>query len=635
MKSLSAIIPTLVFVSFYVCNVQGLTATSFQSSAVSSAPSNSDAPTKTVLPPNGSFRSTISGELSVASMNILAPTLHSLSEPEATREQHAAIDRKERVPSSIRMAKQSGADILCLQEVEGVEHLPFLEELLLCDETREDGSISRGYDSFSWSPLHPHRAGEVVGLCVAWRSDRHTLASSHGFRRGQVVQLQEMDGGSTFCIGNVHLPARPSDIYGRLKAVSTLCRRIEDCRLHKHSSSPLDGAAFVMGDFNCDASCSPVSFLRDGYQPHGIIFERNHRHKISKNDAKKFRHGLRFLDAYGPNLRKSQASITVSLTGRGPGSMDHVLYTPGRWGKTKAASRKIISSDFAVLAGGGRRQKRRLRAESKVEARVSLEPPSMLRVDSVLATIDPDDKDRTQIIVDGLPNLGAGFPSDHLPVGVLFTPTEEEEDNTDVNMVGSGKDEDISLGDESQSNEETTPTVTKRRRGARSMAVVTRQRHNALLRALSTWLRSRGVTDVIQDSPLYQWHWVEGLEYLRKKMRAPDLCCVAPKDGVLMMIEVTVSKSPTSVRKHKEKKYHDLAPILSSAPKVKGASLSVLDAFVVVVNEEGTLPPETINTLESLALLTAANDESKQNVDEAVREIALELLRIRNHWMNQ
>lgn len=167
------------------------------------------------------------------------------------------------------------------------------------------------------------------------------------------------------------------------------------------------------------------------------------------------------------------------------------------------------------------------------------------------------------------------------------------------------------------------------------MAVVTRQRHNALLRALSTWLRSRGVTDVIQDSPLYQWHWVEGLEYLRKKMRAPDLCCVAPKDGVLMMIEVTVSKSPTSVRKHKEKKYHDLAPILSSAPKVKGASLSVLDAFVVVVNEEGTLPPETINTLESLALLTAANDESKQNVDEAVREIALELLRIRNHWMNQ
>ena len=101
------------------------------------------------------------------------------------------------------------------------------------------------------------------------------------------------------------------------------------------------------------------------------------------------------------------------------------------------------------------------------------------------------------------------------------------------------------------------------------------------------------------------------------------------------MVEMTVSKSPTSVRKHKEKKYHDLAPILSSAPKVQEANLSVLDTFVVVVDEEGTLPPETINTLESLALLTAAKDDSKHNVDEAVREIALDLLRIRNHWMNQ
>lgn len=69
-------------------------------------------------------------------------------------------------------------DVLCLQEVEGgSEHETALEIMLSSSEViNGDDTYSNGYDSYVWSPLHPHRQGEVVGLCVAWRSDRHSVS---------------------------------------------------------------------------------------------------------------------------------------------------------------------------------------------------------------------------------------------------------------------------------------------------------------------------------------------------------------------------------------------------------------------------------------------------------------------------
>lgn len=136
----------------------------------SQSQSTTDTTTNIVFP-NSSFRKTLDHEVSVASFNMLAPFYNSLALLDwEAREPFAEQDRTNRVPLAIQMAKQTNADVLCLQEVEGLQHESRLKQLLM--EPHKDMD---GYDSLLWAPLMPKREGDIVGLCVAWRSKKHTV----------------------------------------------------------------------------------------------------------------------------------------------------------------------------------------------------------------------------------------------------------------------------------------------------------------------------------------------------------------------------------------------------------------------------------------------------------------------------
>ena len=150
----------------------------YSSSSSSSSPTTPETtPSAVVVPPNQPFPDTDDGELSIVSFNILAPFYHWIGHE--NKDAHVEQDRLERVPKAIDMAKQSNADVLCLQEVEGgsLELETRLEEELL--KPTKDGAVL-GYDRFTWSPLHPNRQGDVVGLAVAWRSSKHVVSVVFG-----------------------------------------------------------------------------------------------------------------------------------------------------------------------------------------------------------------------------------------------------------------------------------------------------------------------------------------------------------------------------------------------------------------------------------------------------------------------
>lgn len=128
--------------------------------------------------PNGSFRDTVAGEVSVASLNLLAPFYHWIGCDDAA--ERAEQDRRDRTPLSIRLATQTNADILCLQEVEGGETRleSLLEQELRKDCVNNKNVVVPGYDRHVWTPLYPDRRNDVVGLCVAWRSDKHMVRFS-------------------------------------------------------------------------------------------------------------------------------------------------------------------------------------------------------------------------------------------------------------------------------------------------------------------------------------------------------------------------------------------------------------------------------------------------------------------------
>ena len=554
--------------------------------------------TTEIVRPGGAFRDTVAGELSVVSLNILAPSYHWLGLEKDEKDVQVAHDRGHRVPMAINMAKQANADIICLQEVEGGSNEQLLKELL--EEPCENHA---GYDSHFWSALHPNRKGDVVGLCVAWRSGKHNLISPDCFRRGMVVQLEEIETGATFCIGNVHLPAKPAAIQGRLKAISTTIKSMESCESPRRLSA-LDGTVIIAGDFNCDQKSVTAKLLETGVAPYGTLTDRNYKAKVTKDAAFGMKHNFRFKDIYANKLRAVAAPVTVALIGRGPGCMDHIFY----------ASRENTFGNGAVSptrTGGdqflGKRKARRQNAIQRV-AEANIELPSPLRVHSVLATIDPDDVSRTQTITNGLPNVQAGFPSDHIPVGVLFCPeptfsqdevlSESRTDNGDVRQ---------------DSRQGGISANAKRRREAYSRSLIVRRRHNAILRAVTEWLVERGAKEVIRDQPLFKWKWVEGIKKLGGKLRAPDLCCVL-KD-TLVVVEVTVANKPDQMRRTKIEKYEDLAPLLRAAPAVEG--LKVPGTFVILMDEDGEIPDATRQDVVRLAELSTCKNNSEEDIADA------------------
>jgi endonuclease/exonuclease/phosphatase family metal-dependent hydrolase len=537
----------------------------------------------TILLPGECFRDTDAGELSVVSLNILAPSYHWLGVE--GNDNLIQQDRMYRVPMAIRMAKQLNADVLCLQEVEGGNAV--LENSLreVLEETQNGID---GYDSYLWSALHPNRRGDVVGLCVAWRSMKHNLISPDCFRRGMVVQLEEIETGAVFCIGNVHLPAKPAAIEGRLKTMSTTIKSIASCASPRFLSA-LDGAAIVAGDFNSDSKSAAAKLLETGTAQYGTLLERNYKAKISKEAAYAMKHDFRFQDIYGNGIRQFAAPVTVALTGRGPGCMDHIYFASRQdksWSLTNTHASEFV----------GKRKARRLNAQFKRAQDSQPQISSALSIDTVLATVDPNNPNRTQIIMDGLPNVPAGFPSDHVPIGVLLCPAPTSSSKVNNPTVDNRRDP-------KEYHRTGISANTRRRREAYTRSLYVRRRHNALLRAVTEWLISRGATHIIRDQPIGKWKWLLDMKSIADKLRAPDLCCVL--NDALVIIEVTVANNPDAMRKIKLEKYRDLPELLQSAPTL--TNMTVMETFVVLLDENGNLPDATQNDIIRLAQLSSTN----------------------------
>jgi len=567
-----------------------------------------------IVPPNGSFRETSIGEVSITSMNVLAPAYHALAQPEEEQEEFAKLDRQDRYLKAISMAKKTNADILCLQEVEGGE-----EELneRLQSRLATDEDDKRGYDGCVFSPLLPNRKQDIVGLCVAWRTDRHRLVSCETFRRGMVVQLAEQSTGATIAIANLHLPAKPSAIEGRLRSMASAIRRIQTCEAVgvKRKRSALDGLAVVVGDFNCGHNAPAVKLLKTGYSLYGTIKDRNYKAKISKKLAANMKHVFRFQDVYDGDIRYDIAPVTVSLHGRGPGSMDHILYSASGDSGRRKSNHPSAAPQTSATTSKGRRQARRGRGvirKAVSSAPFVREANARIAIPSILATVRKEDKQRLELIENGLPNEQAGFYSDHVPVGALFA----------------SKTIDVPDARPTKSSLEQLNTsrrgVVNQRRDAYKTSMSTRRRHNKVLRYIAEWLLERGATEMIRDVPLYKWKWLSSsVIRLTKKMRAPDLCCIV--NNTMVVIEVTVSqKRAEEIYQTKVDKYQDVFEALAKSEAINEAGISLSAAtMAIVLDENGQLCDESMNDIQNLANLASERHptEACEHLCDAFREI--------------
>jgi len=605
--------------------------------------------TTKIIHPDKHFRTTKLGEVSFVTMNVLAPTYNSLAVDNWNeRLEFLKQDRVERLPLAIQMAKQHNGDILCMQEVEGgTEELESkLKELLSTPTIAPDGSSQLpGYDKFLWASLLPNRAENVVGNCIAWRSDRHKMVAVDCFKRGMACQFQEIstDGdeeeGGTFAVANVHLPAKPSNIMGRLATMSNTVQKLSRYDTGTRRS-PLDGLLVVAGDFNCDQNSVAAKLLTTGSSPYGNLKDRNYKANISKVSAFKMKHNYRFKDVYGEN-RDEAAPVTVSLHGRGPGCMDHLFYAQNTSGKKQSPITTETVKAISTTGKPNRQEvgKRKLRRQrvAWMQSRQILQSnaPTSMRAETILATVaGPEDTERLEIINSGLPNVDKGFPSDHIPIGALFapnanfaassstTPVQEVDSDSSVSHESSSNDDSL-LGGAAARGAVSNSVLKRREAGAASVSI--RRRHNAILAAVTDWLANRGAKDIHRDQPLYKLKFVQDAKKkLKKKSRAPDLVCVLQNS--LVVVEVTISGKPDSARMSKLAKYQDLEGVLRSAPEVQAAGLTVCPPFVILLDDHGGIPEETKQDIAELAKLTMGDD-----ADDDEGAIEMEAQRFCNH----
>jgi hypothetical protein len=616
---------------------------------------------RNVVLPGHAFPDTKPGELSVTSCNLLAPFYHSLALDDlAAREDFATADRLERFPLALKLAKQTNADILLLQEVEGgALHEPQLEALLGEPTTSSSSSstpstIIPGYDSYLWAPLLPNKPEHVVGLCIAWRSSKHRLESSDSYKRGMICQFSEVPDDEneeekeeeqeddpspqqgTFAIANVHLPARPSSILHRLVTMSKTIQKLTVFDVPERTS-PLDGLLMVGGDWNCDQDSVTARLVTDGKVPYGNVRDRNYKANISKAVAGRMKHGYRFRDIYGDDaFRQEYAPVTVSLHGRGPGTMDHIFYTQQAQGPKHRASQDAIPKVVKVVnsnkGGGsattGRRKARREKAIRMRRARrggaggsSSSRGGANIQVTSLLATVaGSEDTERLDIIYQGLPNVEAGFPSDHMPVGALFVPRLEFGESPSEDQVSSAV---LTTSNVDKPSTTASPSVlvggisssVRRRREAGLQSLSIRKRHNVVLRCVAEWLEQCGAQEIIRDLPLYKNYWTQGATGLTKKSRAPDIVCRI--QSTLAVVEVTVV-SPArveAVARQKRDKYSDLPEILPSSPTIEEAGLTVASPIIIVLDESGAIPESTRQSLDRLAAMLLPNDPEAAKIE--------------------
>jgi hypothetical protein len=421
------------------------------------------------------------------------------------------------------------------------------------------------------------------------------------------------------------LPAKPSNVMGRLKSMSHTIQKMTryDPKVRK---SPLDGLFVVAGDFNCDQNSVTAKLLTTGYSPYGNLKDRNYKANVSKASAFMMRHDYRFKDVY--EERRDVAPVTVSLTGRGPGCTDHLFFAQNRAAtKSPPAATQPVKAVVGAKPSskqGGKRMVRRQRV-ARIQSRrtIQLNLPTAMSVGSILATISgPNDTQRLETINNGLPNLEKGFPSDHIPIGALFVPDEDySKKNSDCQKENTDPEEDepnmASIEEASTTSELTksngvSSSVLKRREAA-TASVGVKRRHNVVLRCVTEWLTGRGAYDIHRDQPLYKLKFAQGAGKLNKKSRAPDLvCCLG---NSLVVIEVTVSGKPDSARLSKLKKYEDLETILQASPSVKEEGLTVYSPFVILLDEHGGIPEETRQDILELARLTSSSTEEQAETD--------------------
>ena len=622
-----------------------------------------------IVNPGESFRETLSScqneeEFSIVSYNMLAPYYAGLAYQGNWHEQQQFLeeDRRDRIPQAVKLIKSTNADIICLQEVEG--RLPEYEHRLreLLNNSSGDGDDQHNQQTsyeMVWYPLLPQRTGDIVGLCVVWKSNKFQLTHSHGFKRGMICQLQDIrngnggdDNGALINIANVHLPAKPSNILGRLHTISRTIQKLDNLETTSSSQneSTLNGLMIVCGDFNGDHNSAAAKLLQQGYINYGTILDRNYRSKLTKAIAAKMRHYYPFQDVYGleqGRIRQQCAPVTVSLKGREPGCMDQLFYyLPNHKDKTKMKKKQSIfkiqqattdqenggtgiSNKKIVQPNVSRRTKRRIKASqrmsrtSKGSARLinnnGDSTSARIKVESILATVLETDNERLGVINRGLPNPSKGFPSDHIPIGALFTttarttPPQAAADTAEkvadpshtanqIQTLNASNDDSGNEGVEARSIDESnsTPssltadssssthqregppadvdnaTSNQRRRGAISSTVRRRRqatieslgyrrRHNAVLGFVDSWIKnvigSGGL--IVTDQPLYKNPITKHIKQLKKKSRAPDLICVLGNSLVVIEIAVTSSSDPTKIRNQKLSKYSDLEPILT------------------------------------------------------------------------
>lgn len=602
-----------------------------------------------IIAPGGAFRSTTTGELSVVSFNMLAPFYQSLSvQDPSERLAFAENDRRTRFPLAMQMVKQMNADILLLQEVEGGSlYEPNLEKLL---KTRVSDELP-GYDSYTWMPLLPNKPDHPVGLCVAWRSEKHQLVAQEGYKRGMACQFREtqQQGGGTFAVANVHLPARPNQILGRLVYMSKSLQKLADMDVSTRTS-PLDGLLMVGGDWNCDPTSPTARLLTHGRIPSGNIRDRNYKANVSKTIAIRMQHGYRFQDVYGDNdsrIRQDHAPVTVALKGRGPGVMDHLFYTQASPPSKNRVTPEVSPKTVKLVNGGKGRvamSKRKVRREKATRMRRTSRAMGSaggsfrpnVRLESILATINANSRStEMEIILQGLPNVPAGYPSDHMPIGALFVPVPtfgmDKDTEVDNKFVDEAHDKStvdsqtdyiaVSVGSGASS------VRRKREAGDRSMSI--RRRHNLVLRTVAEWLEevSTSPTEIIRDQPLYKNPWTKDVTGLTKKSRAPDLVCKLGDTLAIVEITVVSSQKVDAVAHQKQTKYSDLSKTLMSDPRFQLLQLSVAEPLVVVMDDQGGIPESTRSALKTLAKLSSLYDEGTEGPSTNATNILFQRLR--------
>ena len=709
-------------------------------------------------------------------MNLLAPFYNSLGLPQKTttdyeRWEFLNNDRTKRVPVAIQMAKNTNADVLCLQEIEGGKlgeaGASEGQEFTLRDDIREwlaestttttsDGgkittTTMEGYDSFVWSPLNPNnKRGDVVGLCIAWRSKKHSMVESEGYKRGMVCMLREAASSNSnddkeqprasFAIANLHLPARPSNVLGRLSTMSRTIRKLSDLDVAmkqnrpKHSANTIDGLIVVAGDFNSDQDSVAARLLSHGYMNYGNVRDRNYKAKVTKASATHMSHPYRFIDSYDHgaeygsgssssrsnsdprfrdgNFRDLYAPVTVSLKGRGPGIMDHLFYATGtKKGKhlhqKPTSAKRINPSQIAMQSSGStkdalstslltdhlsKRSKRRKKGETRggggSEGMASAahfsnnSDGARIRVEAVLATVDPQtttsdgdtaSEKRLNIIYEGLPNLEEGFPSDHLPVGVLFSATAnnkskgdtkameidiadtdaddadadastlsktaEEETATMVQNLPKGEkipEEDSSPTDSApnQDSETTSTSATaiadlprnknrssgvsssvRRRRNSSKTSFGLRRRHNLVLNAMTEWLVGRGATSVVLDKPLYKNDLLErtlGAKEVKKNLKKKSR---AP-DLMCVFVDAHGDECLVVVEVAVASDPDKVRVVKASKYKdlvdVLTKSNKLCRLATIVVGDDGGMPEGTRSDIQWLAQLTSGSNGNQE-----------------------